>query len=105
MEPARAFLDKNLLPINVSGPQLRDGGVTTIRTTKRSAYSVTTFSKIQAIADFAAHAIVLDPPDMRLIDPTLQNQIFDEASDRIIGKCGNNGGLLSETTPQSARDV
>ena len=42
---------------------------------------------------------------MRLIDSALINQILDESTDGIVCQRGNDRGINSETTPQSARDV
>jgi hypothetical protein len=35
----------------------------------------------------------------------MQNQVFNEASDRVVGERGGNGCAQSETAPQRTRDV
>jgi hypothetical protein len=40
-----------------------------------------------------------------LRNATLQHEIFDEASNRIIGERSDDGGLETKTASQSSRDV
>src|SRR5260370_30876747 len=105
VKPARAFCSENLFPINVAGLQLRDRRMPTIRTTQSRTHAKASLGKIQPVTHTAAHAVILDPFDMRLIDSALINQILHETADGIICKCGYDRGVHPETTPQSARDI
>src|ERR1043165_7639910 len=76
MKPASAFSSEDLIPINIARLQLRDGGMTAIRTTGRGANSVATFRKVQAIAYGSPDAIELNPVQMRLVHAALIDQIL-----------------------------
>src|SRR5260370_19545877 len=64
VKPLRTLFDKDLLPINVTGLELRNRGMSPIRAPQRSAHAKPTLGEIQAVADRAADTIVFDPTDM-----------------------------------------
>src|SRR5262245_6551858 len=66
----------------------------------RAAYSESTIDKVQTVSDCASNTVVGHPSDQRLIDATLINQILDQASDGVIGECGHNCRLQTETSFQ-----
>src|ERR1700754_4936498 len=77
----------------------------TIRTTQCRTNAEATFRKVQSISNRAPNAIVRNPPDERLIHSALEDQVLDQASDRIIGKGGYNGCVQTKTALQSPSDV
>ena len=105
VKPARALCSENPFPVNVAGLQLRNRRMPTIRTTQSSANPKASLGEIQPVTHTTAHAVILDPFEMRLIDSALINQILNQTADGIVCQRGNDRGIHSETTPQSARDV
>jgi hypothetical protein len=66
---------------------------------------VSAFGKIQAVADSAAHSVMLHPSDQRLVDATLINKILNKPPDWIVGERGNDGGVQPEAALQATRNV
>ena len=65
----------------------------------------TAFGEVDGIAHFAASAVIRNPFDELGVHASLQNEIFQEPADFIVGKSREHTGLLSEAASQSARDV
>src|SRR5262249_28948576 len=61
--------------------------------------------EVQAVANLAPDAVELDPAEVREVDATLQQQIFDEPTDRVIRQCRDDCRALPEAAAQPARDV
>ena len=61
VEPARAVLAENFIPINVAGLQLRHRGVAAVGATERGAHAESALGEIQAVAHRAADAVVGHP--------------------------------------------
>src|SRR5438552_8885361 len=105
MKPARAFLDKDSFPIDLAGLEVRNRRVPAIRTSERGAHAKSALGEIQAVADRAADAVVLDPADMAEIDAALEHQILDEASHGIVSEGRDDRSVHAKAAPQAARDV
>src|SRR5229473_2986666 len=73
VKPSRALFDKDLLPIDVTRLELRNGGMSPVRTPQRSTRAKSALGEIQAVSNGAAHAVVIDPTDMTLIDAALEH--------------------------------
>ena len=69
------------------------------------AHAKAALSKVEAVADGAADAVVRNPANKRRIDAALKDEIFNEAADRVIGKRGCNGGIQAEAAAQAASNV
>src|SRR4029077_6593282 len=105
MKPPRAFFDKDLLPIDVARLELRNGRMSPIRTSQRSAHAKSALGEIQAVSNGAADAIVFNPANVTLIDAALEHQILDQAPHGIVGESCNECRVQAEAAPQTARDV
>src|SRR5579859_7155898 len=105
VKPTRSVLAKNIVPIDVSRLQLRNGGVAAVVTAQRCSHAESTLRKIESVARRMAYAVVLHPADQRLIDAALINEILKQPSDRIIRESRNDRGVQAETPFQSASDV
>src|SRR5437899_203808 len=105
MKPARAFLDKDLFPIDIPRLELGNRGVPAIRTSERSAHAKPTLGEIQPVADRASDAVVFDPADMAEIDAALKHQILDQASHGIVRERRDDRGVHAEAAAQAARHV
>src|SRR5215467_7775036 len=79
--------------------------MTAVGTSSRSTQSEATFSKIQTVSCLPSDSIVLYPTNVRRVHPTLKNQIFYQVSNGVINQRGDNRGVHSKTSFQSARDV
>jgi hypothetical protein len=42
---------------------------------------------------------------MRLIDTALEDQILDQATDRVVGECGDYSSIQTKATLQATRNV
>src|SRR5436190_6022819 len=105
MEPPRAVLAKDLLPIDLDGLELGYGCVPAIGAAKRGANTKTAFREVQPIPNRAANSVIRDPSHILLGNAALQHEIFDEPSDGIVGQRGDDGSIESEAAPKSASDI
>src|SRR5208282_5745038 len=105
VKPARAALPKDLVPINITRLQLRNGGVAAIVTSQGGAHAEAALGEIEAVASGVAYAIMLDPSDQRLVDAALVDEILKEPANGIIGEGGDDSGVQSETALESSSDV
>src|SRR5580698_2777623 len=105
MEPAGAVLREDPIPIDLAGFYLRNCGVPAIGATQCASYPESSFRKIKAIPNRPADAVIRQPSYILLSHSALQHQVFDQASDGVFGKRGNDGCVQSKATPQSARHV
>src|SRR5690242_16560235 len=105
MEPARAVLSEDFVPVNPAGLKLRGGGVASIGTAGGGANAESALGEIQAVAHTAADAVELDPADQRLVDAALVNQILEQPPDGVVGERGHDRAIQPETALQAARDI
>ena len=105
VEPTDSIFTENLFPVNISRPKLAGGAVTSVRTTECGAYSVTGFSEIQPDSRVSPQAIIRYPAHIAHIYSALENQVFEQVADFIVGNSGNHRRAHSETSFQSAGDV
>jgi hypothetical protein len=106
MEELRSVLGaEDRLPIEVAGLDLADGGVAAIGTARGGADAVTAFSKVEAVADGAADAVVGNPAEEGRIDAALKDEVFNEAADGVVGDGGRDGGVETEAAAESTSDV
>ena len=98
-------LPKDRVPIEVAGLDLADGGVAAVGAAGRGAHAEAALSKVEAVADGAADAVVRNPADERSIDAALQDEVFDEAADGVVGERGGDGGAQAEAAAQAASHV
>ena len=104
VKPAGAERAEDLVPVDVAGFQLRDGGVPAIGATQRGAHAEASLGEVEAVAHGAADAVVLHPGHA-LFDAALEHQVFHEAAHRVVGQRGHDGGVEPEAALQPARDV
>src|SRR5258706_14460774 len=104
VKPANTDAEETF-PINLSRFQLRDRGVTAIRTSERGAYAEAAFGEIEAVARAAADAVVGNPADPREVDSALQHEIFDEAAGGIVDQRGDNGRAQAEAAAKTTGHV
>ena len=93
------------LPIEIAGLDLADGGVAAVGAAGGGAHAEAALSKVEAVAHGAADAVVRNPADERRIDAALENEVFNEAADGIVGERGGDGGAQAEAAAQAAGDV
>ena len=68
MKPPRAFLAKDLFPVNGARLELRHRSVAAIGTTDGGARAEAAFGEVQPVARSPSHTVVLNPLDVRLIN-------------------------------------
>ena len=98
MKPTDAEFTKNVVPIEVTGLELRGGGVAAIGIADGAAEAKAALGEVETIADGAADAVVLAPLDEIGGDPALHDEVLDQMADLIVDQRGADGGAL----PQAA---
>ena len=61
VEPAGAVLAEDLVPIDIAGLELRDGGVAAVGAAQRGAHAESALGEVQAVAHGAADAVEWHP--------------------------------------------
>ncbi len=105
MEPTSAELAEDFLPIDIADAKLAGRGMTAIGSAAGSTYAEAALGKVEAVADGAADAIVIDPFDEAGVDPPLEDKVLNQSADRVVGKGSNDGGAEPEAAPESPGDV
>ena len=88
VEPTGAELAEDVIPVVVSGFELRGGAIATVGIADRATDAESALGEVQAIAHGAADAVILAPFDELGVHPTLHDEILDEVSDFIVHKSG-----------------
>src|SRR5262249_297300 len=101
----RAFGHEDLFPINIAGLEFGGRCVTTIRASYGGTHTESALSKVQAVANLTADAVIVHPADMTLIDSALVDKVLDEPANRIISERCDNGGAHTEAALQTAGNV
>src|SRR5580658_1522047 len=105
MKPPRSILRENFVPIDVSGFHLRDGGMTTVRTTECCANPETPLGKIQPVANASANPVIRHPTQVFLAHASLQHKVFHETPNRVVSECRHNRRVHTKTTFESTGNV
>src|ERR1700731_3222569 len=71
MEPAHAFLGKDLVPVDFAGLELGDSRMPSVRAPERSSDAKPTLSEVKAVPYSAPYTVILNPMNMRLVDSAL----------------------------------
>src|SRR5262249_22235734 len=98
-------LAEDLVPIDLTGLELGDRSVTTIRTPQCCTNPETAFGKIQPVANAPADAVKFHPPHQRLVHAALKDQILKQPAHRIIGKGSHDGCFQAKAPLQTACNV
>ena len=85
-------------PVEVAGLDLADGGVAAVGAAGSGAQAEAALGEVEAVAHCAADAVVRDPADERGIDAALENEVFDEAADGVVGERGGDGGAQAKSS-------
>src|SRR5690606_26584349 len=105
VEPACTEFAEDVIPVEITGLQLRRGRVAAVRNANCTTDAETAFGEVEAIADRAADAIILAPLDEVGCDAALHDEVLDEVSDFVVDKGGADGGLQAEALAEAARGV
>ena len=105
VEPARALGAEDGFPVDVAGTQLRDGGMAAVGAADRAPHAEAALGEVQAVAHRPADAVVGRPAHVALVDAAAQDELFDQATDGVVGERAHHGGAQAEAAPQAARHV
>src|SRR5581483_354461 len=83
VEPPCSFEAEDRLPVDVPRPHGRRSGVRTVRAAEGGPDAEAALDEVEAVADASPDPVVRQPADVRLVDAALQDQILEEAADRI----------------------
>jgi hypothetical protein len=79
--------------------------MTTIRTSEWRSQPEASLRKIQSVADAPAHPVKRHPSHILLTNASLQHQVFDKTSNRIVGEGGYDRRVHPKAASQAAGDV
>src|SRR5215467_5457084 len=99
------MLPENILPVDLAGLHLRDGGVPAVIRAQRRSHAIASLSKIEAVSHQSAYAIVLDPAQERLVNASLIHEILKQPPDKIVGQHRHNCRVQSEAPRESTGNV
>ncbi len=105
VEPPRATLAKQLLPVDIAALHLAGRSIRAIRHTHRPANPMPALGKVQPIAHLAPNPIISAPLHIIGSHAALQNKILDQPPNLVIRKGRHHGCLQSKTAPQPARHI
>ena len=104
VEPA-PLPSRRCVPVDVAGLELRHRGVAAVRAAQGRAHAVAARREVETVADGAAHAVVLGPAHMRLIDAALVDEVLHEAPHRVVDQGRHHGRVQAEAALEAAGDV
>src|SRR4029077_8923502 len=105
MEPPRALLTEDLIPIDLSRLQLRDSRMSPIRAPDRAAKSKSALREVQSVTHSPPDTVIGHPSDQRLVHAPLKHQVLHQPPDRIVGQRGDDGSAEPEASLQTTGDI
>jgi hypothetical protein len=106
MKPLRTVLvPENCRPAKIAGVELADGGQATVRTADGSANAEAALGEVESVANLSSYAVIRDPSEQGSVNAALQDEVFDEAADGVVGQRGRNGGAQAKAAAQAASYV
>ena len=98
VEPAHAERPEEVLPVDVARLQLAGGGVAAVGHAHGAADAEAALGEVEAVADGAADAVVGPPLDEVGVHAALQDEVFDQVADLVVGEGGDDGGLAGRSS-------
>src|SRR5208282_2194260 len=95
----------DVLPVEVTGLAVRDRRVSPVRAAHGGSHAEAALGEVQTVANSSTDAVVWNPADERGVHSALQDQVFEQLSDWIPGKCRDDSRAHTKTSPQSACNV
>ena len=105
VEPAHAERAEEVVPVDLAGPHARGGRVAPVADADRAAHAEAALGEVQPVADLPADAVERHPADERRIDAALEDEVFEEPADLVVGEGADEAGAQAEAAAQAARDV
>jgi hypothetical protein len=90
VKPPNAVAGEDRVPVDVAGLHRTGRGVAAVRATERAAHAEASLDEVEAVANAPPDAVVGTPRDVRLVDTSLQNQILEQAADRVVRERGHD---------------
>ena len=84
---------------------MRDGRAGAVETRRRRTQTEAALDKINAVARIFAFAVSFAPKNFGTVNAGLHNEIFRQASERVVGERGHNRGFLPKGFRSVAGDV
>ena len=105
MEPAHPQFSEDVIKVKIFRRSFGDGRVGAVRASYRTADAVSPLGKIDAVSADSSDAVGLHPFDQGGIDSALEDKIFHQHADLIVGKCGDDGGFHTKASAQAADHI
>lgn len=93
------------IPVEVAGLELGSRAVTPVHTAFGTANAEAAFGEVDGIAHAFAHAIIGHPFDVGGVQAALEDEVFNQAADLVVGKGGQDTGGVAEAAAESTGDV
>src|SRR4051794_3448403 len=105
VEPAHPQRAEEVIPVDISRPQLRGGGVAAIGYADRPADAEASFREIEAVADRPPDTVRRNPADQARVDPALKHEILEQPADIVVGERCHDRRPLTEAPTEPPGDV
>src|SRR5882724_601960 len=76
-----------------------------VRAAHRGPQAKSTVGKIQSISGLSTYSIVVNPPNAGLVNTSLIHQVLNQATNRIVDQCGDDGGVQPKAALEPTRNV
>src|SRR5579864_1207459 len=76
-----------------------------IRASDGASYSEAALGEVQSVARRPTNSVVRDPVDPARIYAALEDEVFDQSADLVVGERGDDCGAVAEAAPQATGDV
>ena len=105
VEPSCAALAEDRIPVDVAGLHRRRGGVRAVGGPESRPDAEAALDEVQAVADASPDAVVGEPRDVGGVDASLEDQVLQQAAERVVGERRDDRSAEPEAPPKPARDV
>ena len=106
VEPARPVcVAQDFGPVEVAGFHLADRGVAAVVATCGGSEAESALGEVEAVADGATYTVEGNPAQERRVDSTLEDAVFHQAADGVVGERRGDGRAQAEAAAKAAGDI
>ena len=105
VEPADAKGSEDVFEVEVVDGELGGCSMPAVGGAFCGAHAEAAFSEVESVSCGHSKSVEVSPLNKLGVDTTLKNKVFEEASDFVIDKPGEDGGALTEAATESAGNV
>ena len=105
VEPAGTSRAEDVVPVDVARLHPGSGGVAAVGDALGAANAEAAFGEVESVAHGAADAVVRGPVEKGGVDAALEDEVFDETADFVVGEGRDDCRAHAEAATQPASDV